>query len=768
MSTPQNPLNKGEVILYGQRYPVTGPVREELVSQFPGKIVIGDPSRVDDPIASSYVMSDWQGGLLIRIMDPATEFNRFYWSTCATWFRKQLTLGPLPRSIGSAALPTPIAATFSTASTGGTLAGNTTYYYRVTATNPQGETLPGPEASIAVPAGTNTNTVTVNWTTILGATGYKVYGRSTGAELLMQTITSGATSSWVDTGSVTPSGAMPTTNTTALSGKDVVAGCDYNNTMYVAFADHVIKVNADETLTDMTPGGTGQAAMPSAVTQMLEYRYVTGTSSGSTVLVVCYGSGYQYYDGSAWHAGAGGEGAQYMTVWDDYLVKVDQVGNIKYSTDLTAASPWTAIPVASGHGSVVPMPAGSVTGVFVWPAGSTFGQDALIFSTTQGLYFYDDTAQKIRRTQLILPKLQGAGLGSVVHQGVIYYPTALQVLRYQGGTVDPVGLDRDWGLPSDHRGTITTLADGVSLLLAAVDASQFPNPLGNPIYSGDANSFGPAVVTANSGYATIYLRTDQGWHTLYASSSLGNAAKWLGVSTANTAAGNAKYRLFFGANSTLNVLDVYPYIQNPVENNLQTYNLTGELQTPWTDMGWSEIDKLALSFKFVGEQINQASCVSTVGGTTCKVDVYYGTDFNTNWTYLTTVNSNRPPTVQISTPTGLIFKTIRFRYVLTRCDVTKHTPILRFGTLTFLKMIDARWGYRFTVDTSQLKYSNLTPEELATKLRALAGSNTLGQFQGWISGQYVTRNVKVITVAGGADAGPDMRGQYQVSCVAFS
>jgi len=109
-------------------------------------------------------------------------------------------------------LATPTAAAFATASTGGTLV-PATYYYRVSAINALGETLAFAEQSQVVGAGTNTNTVTVNWVAVTGATGYKVYGRATGAELLIATV--GAVTTYIDTGAVTPAGALPAANTTA-------------------------------------------------------------------------------------------------------------------------------------------------------------------------------------------------------------------------------------------------------------------------------------------------------------------------------------------------------------------------------------------------------------------------------------------------------------------------------------------------------------------------------------------------------------------------
>jgi hypothetical protein len=121
----------------------------------------------------------------------------------------------MPATTGGDAIVTPVNAAFSTATTGGSLVA-ATYWYRVAAINSRGRTIASTETSQVVPAGTSTNTVTVNWGAVTGATGYGVYGRTTGAEQLIADV--GAVTTYVDTGSITPSGALPTANTT--SGDD--------------------------------------------------------------------------------------------------------------------------------------------------------------------------------------------------------------------------------------------------------------------------------------------------------------------------------------------------------------------------------------------------------------------------------------------------------------------------------------------------------------------------------------------------------------------
>lgn len=101
---------------------------------------------------------------------------------------------------------------------GGSLVAGT-YSYKVTAINAAGETLASIAAEVVVGAGTATNRTQVNWTAVAGATGYKVYGRTGGAELLMATV--GAVVLWIDDGSVAPAGALPAVNT-ALNAKSEV------------------------------------------------------------------------------------------------------------------------------------------------------------------------------------------------------------------------------------------------------------------------------------------------------------------------------------------------------------------------------------------------------------------------------------------------------------------------------------------------------------------------------------------------------------------
>lgn len=95
----------------------------------------------------------------------------------------------------------------STSTTGGTLAAGT-YTYRIAWVYGTLIGAAGPAKSQVTTGATSTVTIDVTGLVPNNATGWRVYGR-TATELLMQTVTL-PTLTFVDDGSLTPSGAQPT------------------------------------------------------------------------------------------------------------------------------------------------------------------------------------------------------------------------------------------------------------------------------------------------------------------------------------------------------------------------------------------------------------------------------------------------------------------------------------------------------------------------------------------------------------------------------
>jgi hypothetical protein len=86
------------------------------------------------------------------------------------------------------------------------------YYYKLTAFNSVGGTAPSAEFHVHLIAGGTR--IAFVWSPVAGADGYRLYGRAMGAELFIAEITGGSTLTFSDNGSIVPDGALPTTNTT--------------------------------------------------------------------------------------------------------------------------------------------------------------------------------------------------------------------------------------------------------------------------------------------------------------------------------------------------------------------------------------------------------------------------------------------------------------------------------------------------------------------------------------------------------------------------
>jgi hypothetical protein len=110
----------------------------------------------------------------------------------------------------------PVTATLGATADGGVWAGVANQFYRVTAVKGDGET-PG-SLEVVVLVDDVTKRVTLAWTEIPGATGYRVWRSLTsgayGPTALVATIGSGAVTTYVDDGTAPGAGTIPTVNTT--------------------------------------------------------------------------------------------------------------------------------------------------------------------------------------------------------------------------------------------------------------------------------------------------------------------------------------------------------------------------------------------------------------------------------------------------------------------------------------------------------------------------------------------------------------------------
>lgn len=126
--------------------------------------------------------------------------------------------------------PRTLLATLGSGAVGANLLGSTTYFYKVTAVNAAGETTEGKipatlEAQVTQPA--TPLPVILQWETVKGATGYKVYKSTvSGQEKFLASVSGEATSVYTDDGNTAVNGAIsvPAANTARTSVSKIVAG----------------------------------------------------------------------------------------------------------------------------------------------------------------------------------------------------------------------------------------------------------------------------------------------------------------------------------------------------------------------------------------------------------------------------------------------------------------------------------------------------------------------------------------------------------------
>ena len=145
------------------------------------------------------------------------------------------------------ALPTPTGLTVTFYG----VPGATIYSYRVAALSLNGTTL----ACTAVTVGSANASLSisnynrVSWTAVDGAYGYKIYGRTSGSELLLHTLTNGS-NYWDDTGTAVPSDPVPVANTTGKTNWDemlfrggyIMQSCEGND-LNAMLADQTTRVS---------------------------------------------------------------------------------------------------------------------------------------------------------------------------------------------------------------------------------------------------------------------------------------------------------------------------------------------------------------------------------------------------------------------------------------------------------------------------------------------------------------------------------------------
>jgi hypothetical protein len=306
--------------------------------------------------------------------------------------------------------------TFTTATATGS--GATTYSYKVTALTYDGEATAPVAATCTNAAALNatTNYNTVSWAAVQGAQAYNIYGRTSGTETLITTVTWNqiypsnsytpiTPFTWKDDGSLTPGATSPpTTNSTGnlhidgvVYGNNVTIGGSANGTLNFKFGSQFATLTiANHALAITSDAGAqlqlGSSALPGKINFV--------DNLGANQAVAAYGGAIQitgpFYLGSQVSLGAGGTGlaGQVFTSAGAGVVPT-------WKPPLTSASPQTvsaASATITGNSAII---SASATCTLTLPSAAT--------NTGAWLYLVSTTAQVVQSaTANVIPQAGGA------------------------------------------------------------------------------------------------------------------------------------------------------------------------------------------------------------------------------------------------------------------------------------------------------------------------------------------------------------------------
>lgn len=521
----------------------------------------------------------------------------------------------------------------------------------------------------------------------------------------------------------------------------------YGTTLYGAW-DAKIRYLGSGSTAWQTPGETGYADLSANGTDSLVLRL--GTTDW---LVIADGTRTVRFDGTTWTTQVGNgttlPQAQWLQEWFGRLYTVDVNNTLWWTDDFVTWHKVAPIPVA----------AGDVRGLKIFFDTSNAPQ---LHATTRngpdnegGLWIYDAEVGTIGqwfRTRLTFPAYPTAGAACQWH-GDFYEAAAQGTYHYTGGsgpTVNPMGLDRDDGLPSDWAGDIVALVPTHNWLVAGLTASD---PVVAPADAyATVGPWSVAPVAEAPARSALFAWNGVAWHTIWTGPSADTPLDWVGVTTVNR-----DVRLWWGYNGVAYWQAMPVGVFQPRQLLDWEYEDTGFLISSDFDGGHPEWRKLACTFRVA----LLSADANSVG------EFSYSIDRGATYQPLTTATEDRPDPVVFGVDgEGLEWHQIRFRADLTAADPT--TPLaLDFAHLTYIPNLDRLYSITATIDLSDPK----TSREREAALQATLANGGLVKSAFRRSGQSIGPagdRVFILSYRGLVGTGHETYGKHTIQAVGLS
>lgn len=394
------------------------------------------------------------------------------------------------------------------------------------------------------------------------------------------------------------------------------------------------------------------------------------------------------------------------------------------------------------------------------------GAEAIHAVSRIGVWGYDFDTTRFTLTPMQHPAVPGAGQGACVWQGALYVPVGSSLYKYTGSLVQSMGPDKDDGLPIAMQGNIIQAVPSHTFLYGIINSTTAPATDTVPLSamldfhgSGLSSPFLPyAFQTAAASAGAALVTPGQAWHqTPYYQLETVTTPTAYGVMGAALVCGaDSKYRLWLSDATGVYFTDLGTGLHNPLNSPTRKYAKYGYISTPWDDLGWAEVDKVALSLDV---EVSGASATEVV-------EVYIAFDEGNNFELIGSVVEDGRTTFRLGGDKGKRFRSLKVQVVLRRGSDVTRTPVMRNLTVGYMRSPRQLDGWEFTLDLTDPRCMDeigVPAGDLIEGLFRLRRDRYAGTFTYRDAGMEPrTRRVWLHEVIGGEEAGSLVGGSYGV------
>lgn len=512
------------------------------------------------------------------------------------------------------------------------------------------------------------------------------------------------------------------------------------NVIYAAFGTAVRSYNS---VTDSW--GSTLTTLSQNATDSLNVRM-----AGTEYLVIAHSNGYVYFDGTTWTADT--RSTQFLIYWDDRLWGISSTGLL-----------WSAGTIGTEEDDAqLPLPNSSVTALFL---GRAPDGDIIIYAATlEGLFSHDADAQEFKRVELSFPRHPDGGKGATAWRDSTYLSAGLGVYKYingeVSGVVTTVGLDADHGLPAAYRGGIVGLIPTHNELVALLDATTGPGAVTRHMSGVMGNS---EVVQPDSGRSGIFGWDGVGWQVLWTSD-----AATLPITAGHVSNAYDDYRLWWAQDQRVRWLRLPRDVVNPDEVTDYTYAASATHETPWFDADETHGDKLGIVLCL---DVTGMSANETI---TARYRLNYDDTVanQTSFAVITTNGHTEYLFPNATTPSGTVYRQIKFVLDLARGSTNTLTPDINRLDFYFDRKEDTRWGATVLVEVPPEGAFGRSAEQLFDNLVTAVESVSRVEVtwrnreanDGGTANPY-NYYMKIVQFTGVEETGQDFSGTYRLTMV---